>query len=73
MRTINEDAPVLEMEVSDERFIEWMRGNLDRAAKHFALTVTGRLVFRVAAAQHRAKRGSRCLFHRTHPSSYPQS
>lgn len=28
----------LEMESSDERFQEWMRGNLDHAASHFGLT-----------------------------------
>jgi hypothetical protein len=35
----------LEMESSDERFQEWMRGNLDHAAGHFGLAVCGEPVF----------------------------
>ena len=30
---------MLEMEASDERFAEWMRANLARAARHFGATV----------------------------------
>lgn len=35
------DELELEMESSDERFQEWMRGNLAHAAGHFGLTVCG--------------------------------
>jgi Phosphotransferase enzyme family len=38
-------TPELDVESSDERFREWMRGNLDRAAGHFGLTVCGQPVF----------------------------
>lgn len=38
---MSEDQPVLEMEVSDAVFVQWMRGNLDRAARHFAVSLTG--------------------------------
>lgn len=31
--------------IADARFIEWMRGNLHRAADHFSLTITGEPVF----------------------------
>ncbi|WP_231104735.1 hypothetical protein [Haloechinothrix halophila] len=40
-----DDMPVLEMEVSDERFAEWMRANLATAARHFDVTVDGDPVF----------------------------
>ncbi len=73
MRTVTEDAPVLEMEVSDERFTQWMRGNLDRAARHFALTVTGSPVFgwrlRSIGARATGTHGSRWL---RVVSDYPQ-
>lgn len=42
---MSEEVPVLEMEVSNERFTEWMRANLARAARHFDVTVDGEPVF----------------------------
>lgn len=36
---------MLEMEVSDERFAEWMRANLTTAARHFSVAVDGDPVF----------------------------
>jgi len=42
---VSEELPVLEMEVSDERFAEWMRANIATAARHFSVAVDGEPVF----------------------------
>lgn len=70
---LTEELPVLEMEVSDERFTEWMRGNLARAARHFGVTVDGEPVFgwRLRSIGVRVSRAGAWLWLRV-VSDYPQ-
>ncbi len=63
--TMSEDQPVLAMEVSDAVFVQWMRENLDRAARHFAVSLTGEPAFgwrlRTIGAQASGSGGARWL------------